>query len=158
MQVGLQSVTLFLVLIPRVVRHIRVADNIVVMGAEGTVIEQGTFNQLNLQDGYVQGLLLKQQERKMSVDAPELSPETLHSRLPAGAAVVLDQQRELSRQMGDSRLYLYYLKSIGWQLGVSQLVISVCYTFLEFFPRKRILKMILILAHTMLTAMMQRYG
>lgn len=60
-----------------VVRHIRVADNIVVMGADNTVIEQGTFNQLNLQDGYVQSLLLEQQEYKNSVDATKPSVSQL---------------------------------------------------------------------------------
>lgn len=110
------------------------------MGADGTVIEQGTFNQLNLQDGYVQSLLLKQGRPKNSIENPTSISDNPQNRLPASAAALQDEQGELSRKMGDSQLYLYYLKSIGWTLSLSQLGIHVIYTFLGFFPRKRTLK------------------
>ncbi|PVH99185.1 putative ABC multidrug transporter [Periconia macrospinosa] len=107
------------------IRHPPSADNIIVLN-NGTVLEQGPFEQLIARDGYVQSLGLKINT------APNLPPEDL---LPKNDGQLPEALRQMAlntpnlvsateeyRQTGDGAVYKHYAKSMGWPLTISSLV------------------------------------
>jgi ATP-binding cassette subfamily C (CFTR/MRP) protein 1 len=108
---------------PFKVRHLPLADNILVLDKDGKVVEQGTFEYLRSRDGFVSKLMLHPElleSKSRSGDAEDAS-----QKVPAAAvAKVLrgpsaNDAADLARQTGDISVYKYYLKSIGWKIGLA---------------------------------------
>lgn len=106
-------------LIP-LVRHLSLADKIVVLGADGQIAEQGTFNSLASQGGFVSKLLfhpeLNDDPRVDSGLGPNTKPAATALNTPIGAS--RNDAEDLTRQIGDLSVYKYYLRSIGWKLAL----------------------------------------
>jgi ATP-binding cassette subfamily C (CFTR/MRP) protein 1 len=104
------------------------------MGSDGTIVEQGNFEQLNSQDGYVQSLLLEEEKQKgpILIDYENSDPPAKS----VAAATNDDGAEDLLRAMGDTKLYTYYFKSIGWKYGCILFLFVSLWAFFEFFPRK----------------------
>jgi ATP-binding cassette, subfamily C (CFTR/MRP), member 1 len=116
------------------------ADNIIILDKDGKAIEQGAFDTLRARDGFVGRLALHpeileadpgsiQTEDTSSVKAPPTAPKVL---LGPSANDVAD----LTRQTGDVSVYKYYLKSIGWKIGLANAMGSLVYMFGSKFPCK----------------------
>jgi ABC-type multidrug transport system fused ATPase/permease subunit len=97
------------------VRHLPHADHIVVLGADGSIVEQGSFQNLIANKQYVASLGID------SIDATSAS--TIHEaeepiqvrqyKAPATRPVGSSYIDAQSRRMGDRSVYWYYLASLG---------------------------------------------
>jgi hypothetical protein len=99
------------------------ADNILVLDKDGKVVEQGTFDYLRSRDGFVSKLMLHPELLKSGSRSDDT--ENILQKMPAAAvAKVLpgpsaNDAADLARQTGDISVYKYYLKSIGWKIGLA---------------------------------------
>jgi ATP-binding cassette subfamily C (CFTR/MRP) protein 1 len=120
-----------------IVWHLRDADNILVLGEDGTVIEQGSFETLDFESGYVQSLLLGDgQEAKTTSDSGLETSETTKKPVNTASRKSTDSQKDLLRRTGDVQVYKYYFKSIGWKHGTVLVALTLCAEFCLFFPRE----------------------
>lgn len=83
------------------------ADHIIVLGQQGNIQEQGSFRELNTNNGYVQNLLVKQFKGKTEVAAPPLK-HTLGKK-----QVAIEPTADKKRQLGDMTVYWFYFQKIG---------------------------------------------
>lgn len=116
------------------VQYLRSADKIVVLGQGGIIEEQGSFDEVNSGNGFVQSLMLRNGTpflQKETVTFPE-KPEILE----AIRKSIARNDDNLNRRTGDFSIYQYYFKSIGWRHGLFYLGLSTCYIFFYKFPRK----------------------
>ncbi len=122
------------------VRHLPLADNIIVLDKDGKLIEQGTFKTLRSREGFVNRLMLHPElleseaksefkEEKTSPKGPAAVPKDLRGPSPNDVA-------DLTRQTGDVSVYKYYLKSIGWKIGLANVASSFIYTLGTKFTRE----------------------
>ena len=127
-----------IVLCTHSVKHLSVADYIIVLG-DGTIAEQGVFRELMTSRGYLQRLGLgssgseassgqmasKQDEYETksqllltkTMDIPSLAPDT-----------------DKSRQVGDSTVYKHYIQSMGWVTAGLSLFFSILWGFFTNYP------------------------
>ncbi|KAI8955491.1 P-loop containing nucleoside triphosphate hydrolase protein [Xylaria longipes] len=100
------------------IRHLPVADHIIALG-DGTVIEQGTFEELMARDGYIRRLGLRSGSE--SDTSSEEIPSERHNvkteaqqLCHASTNTALEEEHigEL-RQTGDKKVYKHYFKSMG---------------------------------------------
>lgn len=121
------------------IRHLPAADYIIALG-EGTIVEQGTFEQLMAGQGYVQRLGLsgasdsdgsseKTTSRKSMLEA---RPQLLHMTTTNTPSLVPGQEE--SRRAGDRSVYKHYFKSMGWLLAGWSLVFGASWGFFTNFP------------------------
>lgn len=114
----------------------RDASNIIVLGENGTIIEQGSFQSLDHNNNYVQKLLVDSQANdSYPKDAPEAHDDVKQDPFTS-AAIHSEPEDDLLRKSGDLTLYKYYLKSVGWKDGLVILLLSICTQFCVSFPRE----------------------
>ncbi|KAK9770744.1 hypothetical protein SCAR479_12535 [Seiridium cardinale] len=121
------------------VRHIRTADHIIALGG-GTIVEQGSFEQLMAGQGYVQRLGLNDSSDGDTL--PERStpqtrvqgtqPQLLHTTTTntSSVAPVMNE----SRRFGDKTIYKHYFKSMGLFLAACCLFFATLWGFFTNFP------------------------
>ena len=97
------------------------------------MLEQGTFAELNAGNGFVRHLIITEKEMKR---ASTNEPATLRDRLEAQVRVTdLDILRgDKARQTGDTAIYKYYYRSVGWKRMVPWVMIGIIGVFCEKFP------------------------
>lgn len=121
------------------IRHLPVADYIIALG-EGTVIEQGTFDELMARDGYIRRLGLRGgSESDTSSEATpsnkhdvKIEAEKFHNVSTNAVLVGLDISK--SRQIGDRAVYKHYFKSMGVFLATCSLFFAALWGFFNNFP------------------------
>ncbi|MCJ1282757.1 hypothetical protein MMC26_002082 [Xylographa opegraphella] len=108
----LRSTNATVVLATHAIRFLPLADKIVVLGSHGTVTEEGTFEDLDRNGGYVSGLSIHMSSKpgNSAIQPNGDSPTyTLEQKQTSTVDGVVDE----SRQSGDASVYMYYLKAIG---------------------------------------------
>ncbi|KAK2039144.1 ABC transporter [Colletotrichum somersetense] len=114
--------------------HLEDFDQIIVLGDDGRVSVQGTFLEVK-KSPYVQSLSFTEASLPdaniIHGNAKVASRETGHMK-PCGEAKSYETSIGKS---GDTSLYWYYLKPIGWVFGVTSLVLAVLDTFCQVFPQ-----------------------
>ncbi|KAI1110785.1 putative ABC multidrug transporter [Nemania sp. NC0429] len=121
------------------IRHLPVADYIIALG-DGTVIEQGKFDELRARDGYIHRLGLRGGSE--SDTSSEVAPSKRHEARTevealynvASNAVSVELDRDQSRQIGDRTVYKHYIKSMGVFLASFSLVFAASWGFFTNFP------------------------
>jgi hypothetical protein len=85
-----------------------------VLGANGQIAEQGTYDGLRQQDGFIQSILLRPapSSNETFLYAKNMNSDT---KPPIKEATARDQAQGLARRTGDMAVYRYYMKSIGWR-------------------------------------------
>lgn len=121
------------VLITHSTRHFHLADHIAVLSKEGKISQQGNFNELKVQDGYVKSLLLDT-HHGIEEAAPAAKPTSKRKR-PAIKGVTPNDVTDLTRKTGDVAVYKYYLKSISKFGAVCFLSCTALFVFTQFFPQ-----------------------
>lgn len=122
------------------VRHLPAADYIITLG-EGTIVEQGSFNELMGKQGYVQRLGLKNSSDS-EVSSEDITPkESVHRSEPhvpeatkTAETLLLAPEEDKSRQMGDGTVYKHYFLSMGWVSAVCSLFFAALWGFFTNFP------------------------
>lgn len=112
-------------LVTHAVHRLSYADHVIAMTAEGSIAEQGTFEQLKESKGYVAMLEADYKAEKSKEDDSEHEKpaNVVHAALIEEEEEQLVQeentelhiaQEDLTRQTGDLSLYWYYLRSVHW--------------------------------------------
>lgn len=101
----------------------------------GHLIEQGTFEDLKAQNGFVSGILQAQTpaRKEQEPKAPAAKKKPLPKGLSGPSASDIE---DLTRRTGDISVYKYYFASIGWKLSVGLLLTVALNTLSASFPRK----------------------
>ncbi|KAI0124051.1 putative ABC multidrug transporter [Xylariales sp. AK1849] len=121
------------------VRHLPAADYIIALG-DGTVAEQGSFENLMTRQGYVQRLGLRgssnieaSAEKTTSTKSEqELKPQLFHATTTNTSSIAPDT--DASRQVGDKMVYKHYFKSMGLSLAAWSLFFASLWGFFTNFP------------------------
>lgn len=108
------------------------ADHIISMGSDGTIVEQGTFDELRQQGGYVSNLsrhgdrnAQKQGERH---EIKGFKQSLLHSNM--------QEKIEEENAAGDLTIYGYYIGTFGWMRWLVFCFFCAVYGFGTAFPSK----------------------
>ena len=113
------------------------ADHIMVLGKNGHVLEQGTFDDLNAQGGYVSSLNLRM-EKTLEAKTPKMigtqSTSSKSTITATPSTSVLKTEDDMNRQTGDIAIYLYYVRSVGWPATIIFIAAIVIYVFCYSFP------------------------
>ncbi|KAI0965812.1 putative ABC multidrug transporter [Xylaria arbuscula] len=117
------------------IRHLPVADYIIAL-EDGTVTEQGTFDELMARDGYIRRLGLR------GGSESDASSETASSKqhhvkpeaeelvdAPTSVTLEVEQDRNELRQTGDRTVYMHYFKSMGILLATFSLFFAALWGF-----------------------------
>lgn len=122
------------------VRHLPYAQHIVVLGPNGRIAEQGTFDELMTNASYVQGLGVKTMTTSDSefLAQEDQSAPTFHS--PSQQTVMSSTEAPdagvaaMKRQLGDSSVYRHYFKSMGFLLAGCIFAWGASFGFFYNFP------------------------
>lgn len=108
------------------IRHLPLADHIVAVGADGTIVEQGHFDDLVANQKYVHSLGVKakagldsgSRASKTSFEVGSMAQDTLlHAKTATEVNAVTEEDMGVSRMNGDKAVYKHYMQSIGfWPL------------------------------------------
>lgn len=121
------------------IRHLPAADHIIALG-NGTIVEQGGFQQLMASQGYVRRLGLKglsdnaasTEKTTSKKSAEESKPQMLHTTITNTSSTAPDA--DPLRQIGDKTVYKHYFKSMGLFLAACSLFFGVLWGFFTNFP------------------------
>lgn len=105
------------------IRHLPTANHIIALDTDGTVIEQGTFQDLKQNNKYVQSLGVKQGDEtpRSETERPKEQQAVIVPKPTSnGIKAALDDK---ARQLGDWSIYSHYFRSVGLR-PVSILVFS----------------------------------
>ncbi|THW39632.1 multidrug resistance-like protein [Aureobasidium pullulans] len=115
------------------------ADHVVVLSSEGTILDQGTFQELCTRDNKAASYIVSAEE-----SAPEQSfTESAYNEDSTKARKVYakhgdsktdDKDLDAARQRGDFSIYRYYLACISWTVAAIFLLLQLTYAFLSTFP------------------------
>lgn len=121
------------------VKYIPAADYIIVL-EDGTIVEQGSYAQLNTRQGYVQRLGLSgslnsstsSEDSISEKGVREADPQLLHQTTTNTSA--LEPETDVLRQVGDKSVYKHYFKSMGFFLAGSSILCAALFGFFTNFP------------------------
>ncbi|KAK1997544.1 ABC transporter [Colletotrichum falcatum] len=125
------------VLCTHAIKYLPLADHIICLGPEGTLIEEGTFDDLMRNKKYVASLGVKATGSDTDSDAGSISdskPGSLPAPKPRRAPALVDEIMEKSRQTGDVKVYLHYLRSLSVPATVIFVLCSASYAIWNTFP------------------------
>jgi ATP-binding cassette subfamily C (CFTR/MRP) protein 1 len=101
-----------------------------VLGADGSIVQQGSFEHLNANPGYVQSLLVQEQDVRTGAQGN-------NENILAGLSEELEETPDAdSRMTGDLSVYLYYAKAIGIWRAIIFLLLMGTYVFFLSYPGK----------------------
>jgi ATP-binding cassette subfamily C (CFTR/MRP) protein 1 len=117
-----------------------IADQILVLGKDGTAAEAGSFTELIKSGGYISSIA-KLEERIVDDHQDEVSraedePDHSQSTPELNKSTVPTDKR---RQLGDNTVYRFYFSSLGIVFTVIFLAIEFFNAFLSTFPSERVL-------------------
>jgi ABC-type multidrug transport system fused ATPase/permease subunit len=103
------------------IRHLPLADHIIALSSEGTLVEEGTFDDLVAEKKYVHSLGVKAAKESASGDSSgrqtptEMNEESARQlfRQKTKDLAAKKGPLDMTRQLGDATVYKYYYDSIG---------------------------------------------
>ncbi|KAK4449692.1 hypothetical protein QBC34DRAFT_350884 [Podospora aff. communis PSN243] len=121
-------------LITHATQHLPLADHIIILDENGAIAEQGSWDDLRADAGYISKIVLKDKEGDGSKPRDRAEPEN-EGQDSAKPSEEAGKMQELTRKTGDITLYTYYFGAIG-QVRLSVLLLSVSSyaTFLALIP------------------------
>ncbi|KAI8624704.1 putative ABC multidrug transporter [Xylariaceae sp. FL1651] len=122
------------------IKHLPVADYIIALG-DGSIIEQGTYDELMASDGYIRRLGLQGGSARdtPSEEVPPLKKddakiEAEESRcIPTDTTLEEEDEGKL-RQVGDTTVYKHYFKSMGISIAALSIIFAALWGFFRNFP------------------------
>jgi ATP-binding cassette subfamily C (CFTR/MRP) protein 1 len=111
------------------------ADHVIALGSDGTIIEQGTFDELRQQGGYVSNLT-RRGERNVQKHGERheikgFKQSLLHSKM--------QEKIEEENAAGDFTIYGYYIGTFGWLRWLVFCFFCALYGFGTAFPSKSVI-------------------
>lgn len=118
------------------VNSLKFGDHIVILGDNGRIVSQGSFDAVR-RSAYLESLSLEDnhrvETRNDTDDGEKASKAPGKKQKPSD---VKEKEEDLLRRAGDTSLYWYYLKSIGWFYGILGAIFLVGEVLFRVFPRK----------------------
>jgi ATP-binding cassette subfamily C (CFTR/MRP) protein 1 len=113
-------------------------DHIVALNKEGRIVEQGTFEKLNISGGFVSGFDLALPDWDYSAEKHDYEAPPRYTERQASSTQLTedDIQAKSNRRTGDTAIYLYYIRSVGWIPTIIFMVSIVIFIFGISFPSK----------------------
>lgn len=118
------------------VRHLPAADHIIALGPDGTIVEEGSFQDLMQNNMYVQSLGVKASSGSSSTastketeDKPSTQPTPVENPKPNA----LEQKLDKARQMGDWKVYGHYFSTVSKPIIVFVVTLGILCGFVENF-------------------------
>ncbi|KAB8290460.1 hypothetical protein EYC80_010891 [Monilinia laxa] len=105
-----------ILLVTHAVHRLAYSDYIITLDQSSQIIEQGTFEHLKINGGYVENLASRHRSEDDNPEEKNMD-KTTQKRNPfvtAESDDFLDEVADLNRQTGDASVYHYYFASIGW--------------------------------------------
>nr|WOF01069.1 canalicular multispecific organic anion transporter 1 [Corynespora cassiicola] len=110
-------------------------DHIVALNREGRIEEQGSFDALNRSGGYVSSFDLPPPDWNFTPDKHTYEAPPKYTERPVTEKVTEDDlQAETNRRTGDSAIYLYYVRAVGWIAAIIFIVSVTIFIFAQSFP------------------------
>jgi ATP-binding cassette, subfamily C (CFTR/MRP), member 1 len=110
------------------VKHLSLADHIVILNSDNQIAKQGTFEQLSVSGQYLEGLA--SHDGRSDRRDNEGLPQALTDSMPQPSSEPGSASDDASRQEGDSSVYRFYGASMGWwRLAFYATAIACCGTF-----------------------------
>ncbi|KAF4635233.1 hypothetical protein G7Y89_g2874 [Cudoniella acicularis] len=127
------------VLFTHAVRHLRSADKIVALGSNGSLVEQGTFQDLLANNKYVSSLgveVLNNAHTEVSIKptGAALSTRPQPPRFPTEKPVAPNDEEEQGRMMGDVKVYHHYFSRLPKTPLAAFIVLCAGLGFFSNFP------------------------
>lgn len=124
------------ILVTNSVRRFAQADHIIALGQDGTIVEQGTFDELSRANGYVSAICKEEHdptERHVTPKRSSIMPSSLDS---AQAKSSSDDEANAhpAASLGDLSIYGYYIRTFGWTRWVVFWIFCALYGFGTAFP------------------------
>ena len=117
-------------------RYLSFADSVIVMNANGSIAEEGAPNDLRHKLDSINFGISGDSKRTNSRDKPSIivQDKQLKNIFPKGPSD--EDYQDLTRRTGDSTIYRYYFRSIGWKTALVFFSFSCTSAFSSYFPRK----------------------
>jgi hypothetical protein len=111
------------------VQYLPLADSIIVLDTGGTITEQGAFDHLRAQGGFISKILVHPEIlQRDSIAGPGEGTKTKTSatvQISNGPGTRITD--DLTRRIGDLSVYKYWLSSIGWKIAILNSSCSLIY-------------------------------
>ncbi|KAF9873913.1 ABC transporter [Colletotrichum karsti] len=115
--------------------YLKHADKVVILGDDGTVVNQGPFEVVR-RSAYLESLSLEGNNREDTEEAKRSKPQTVQEQVKRQKpAEENEKEADLLRKAGDTSLYWYYLRSIGWVYGSAGGVFLIGDCLVRVFPQ-----------------------
>ncbi|KAH7323550.1 P-loop containing nucleoside triphosphate hydrolase protein [Rhexocercosporidium sp. MPI-PUGE-AT-0058] len=99
-------------LITHATHHLPLADQIIVLDEDGTIAEQGSWEDLRKDAGYISRVILKEKQDSLTKSGEDTKKNNnIHD---SGAPKPDLDVQDTTRRTGDISLYGYYFGAIGW--------------------------------------------
>ena len=99
------------------------ADDIIALGLNGNIGQQGSFEALKSASGYVKSLEVADKMRERDDDAESESESEHRGEKPT--ALVVDEPDDLGKTT-DRTIWSYYFSSLGWfRIGIFGLLVAI---------------------------------
>ncbi|MGI4815732.1 MAG: ABC transporter transmembrane domain-containing protein, partial [Janthinobacterium lividum] len=123
------------VLITHAVKYFHLADHIVVLDDDSHIAEQGSYEDLNSQSGYISKLEVTEEAKAATESRDHDGQEKVSSKAKGPKGPSEDDVMDLTRKTGDMAVYGYWLKSIGAPSAIMFLSFCAAYSFMVAFPQ-----------------------
>jgi len=113
------------IFVTHAVHRLSYADHVIAMNSTGTIIEQGSFDQLQGSGGYVQGFAIKHKAENHEPSTESPNPHASGFVRAVGDIeneILAVEENNLTRQTGELSTYKYYFLSIGWSRSLIALL------------------------------------
>ncbi|KAL9616745.1 MAG: hypothetical protein Q9160_008402 [Pyrenula sp. 1 TL-2023] len=114
-----------IILVTHAVARLSYADHIVVLTKEGTIAEQGTYDDLRRTGSYVASLEVRFKET--TNEAPQQAMKEKRPTANTSKANETEDANPLARKTGEWVTYKHYFRASGWKSTVSLVVWSFAY-------------------------------
>ncbi|GKT86904.1 LOW QUALITY PROTEIN: ABC multudrug transporter [Colletotrichum tofieldiae] len=94
--------------------YLKFADKIVILGDDGRIVSQGNFNAIR-KSTYLESLSIEETQSSEADGSETVAfSKSRQQKQSQNKAAETETEQDLLRKTGDTTLYWYYLKSIGW--------------------------------------------
>ncbi|UQC86148.1 ABC transporter [Colletotrichum lupini] len=116
-------------------KYLKFANQILILGDDGYIASQGNFDTIR-ESAYLQSLSFVDAQPSDAKDAETISVAGFRQQSqPQTKGVEAESEQDLLRKAGDTTLYWYYLKSIGWWYGSAGAISLILDCFFRVFPQ-----------------------
>ncbi|PVH80975.1 putative multidrug resistance protein [Cadophora sp. DSE1049] len=119
------------IFVTNTVKHLRLADKILVLGISGNLVMQGTYHELSNMKEF------SAYQSELVEEIPESGPpaaEPVSNSNESSPVAETDKMMELTRRTGDLKVYKYYVRNVEPAIWIGFVIVTALVAFAENFP------------------------